>query len=161
MSHAAFIPRMASGTRSETPLPLPGGGIGKKLPSSISVIMAACVVPGPGGVRMHDLRGAAYSLAVVCTFVHGGYSGRDSDSNVAACMLDDRAHVSAGLRSRGGGPFPVSLRLFIDRALYLVSHDKVTIISDAPSQSHSIRRAFGFAVAWFFFDKRASGRGVV
>ena len=27
---------------------------------------------------------------------------------------------------------------------------KVTIISDAPSQSHSIRRAFGFAVAWSF-----------
>ena len=27
-------------------------GIGGKLPSSISVIMAACVVPGPGGARM-------------------------------------------------------------------------------------------------------------
>ena len=29
-------------------------------------------------------------------------------------------------------------------------HAKVTIISDAPSQSHFIRRAFGFAVAWYF-----------
>ena len=31
---------------------LPWDGIGPKLPSSISVIMAACVVPGPGGARM-------------------------------------------------------------------------------------------------------------
>ena len=29
-------------------------------------------------------------------------------------------------------------------------HAKATIISDAPSQSHSIRRAFGFAMAWCF-----------
>ena len=31
-----------------------------------------------------------------------------------------------------------------------IARAKVTIISDAPSQSHSIRRAFGFAVAWYF-----------
>ena len=69
------------------------------------------------GWGSHDLCGAAYSLAVVYKFMHGGHSRRDSDANDVTCVLDDHAHVSAGLRGWGGGPFPVGLRLFVDRAL--------------------------------------------
>ena len=65
----------------------------------------------------HDFRGVAYGLVVVYTFMHSGHSRRNGDADVVTCVLDDRAHVGAGLRGRVGGPFPVRFRLFVDRAL--------------------------------------------